>query len=85
MRRQGITVTALQYMLENGRVEHGCCGGKTVYFDPGGEGRQIAAADENLLNPLCYVGAYAVLDRNGEIITIGRQPRRGCQRKPGKL
>jgi hypothetical protein len=71
MRRQGMTEAVLQGMLESGRVEQGCHGDKTVYFDSQSVATQ-AAVNRKAANSSPFYGAYAVLDKDGEVITVGR-------------
>ena len=65
MRQWGISETALQGMLERGRVEQDHLGGKIVYFD------HVECVRPR---PECLAqcrDSYAVMDRHGEIITVG--------------
>ena len=65
MKRQGITEAALQGLIENGREERDGCGGRIVHFDVGETAGPAAQA-----HLACRLGAYAVLDRHGEVITV---------------
>jgi hypothetical protein len=65
MKRQGISEAALQGLIENGREERDGCGGRIVYFDAGEPSGDVAQVPRR-----CRLGAYAVLDRHGEIITV---------------
>jgi hypothetical protein len=63
MRQWGISEAALQGLLASGRVEQDQLGGKIVYFE------QAARARSECLG-WCR-DSYAVMDRHGEIITVG--------------
>ncbi len=63
MRQWGISEAALQSLLASGRVEQDQLGGKIVYFEP-------AARARNECLERCR-DSYAVMDRHGEIITVG--------------
>jgi hypothetical protein len=65
MRQRGISEAALQSLLAGGRVEQDRLGGKVIYFDHEERARPRAEC----LQP--FLDAYAVLDRHGEIITVG--------------
>lgn len=69
MRQRGISEAALQTLLACGRVEHDQLGGKIVYFD---QSERAWPKAEFLLRGLerCR-DSYAVMDRHGEIITVG--------------
>ena len=63
MRQQGISEAALQGLLDGGRTEPDSLGGKIIYFDHEicGQSRvKITSGD-----------CFAILDRDGEIITVG--------------
>lgn len=67
MKRRGISLATLRYLLAHGRVERKVDGARLVYMDwactaPGG-------APNGTL--------YAVLDATGEVIMVDRRVRRG--------
>lgn len=62
MRQRGISEAALQSLLAGGRVEQDHLGGRIIYFDHEEHGRA---------RPEWRRDAYAVMDRHGEIITVG--------------
>lgn len=84
MRRQGMTEAALQRMLESGRVEYGGQGDNTVYFDLSFVAEQTDSENRKTANSSLFYGAYAVLDKNGEVITVGRPHWRGRAERQGK-
>ncbi|MFA5241556.1 MAG: hypothetical protein WC029_05520 [Sulfuricella sp.] len=65
MRQRGISEAALQDMLERGRVEQDHLGGMIVYFD---HEECVRPHPERLAQ---RSDSYAVMDRHGEIITVG--------------
>ncbi len=65
MRQWGISEAALQGLLAGGRVEQDHLGGKIVYFDQEALARPRAECLERCRD------SYAVMDRHGEIITVG--------------
>ncbi|MDP2784594.1 MAG: hypothetical protein Q8O38_08385 [Sulfurimicrobium sp.] len=85
MRRQGMSEAALQRMLESGRVEQGCHGDKTVYFDLSRVAEQTDSENRKAANSSPFYGVYAVLDKDGEVITVGSPAGRGRQERRGKL
>lgn len=69
MRQRGISEAALQSLLAFGRVEQDQLGGKIVYFDHEERARPRTEFLPCELNQ-CR-DSYAVMDRHGEIITVG--------------
>jgi hypothetical protein len=65
MRQRGISEAALQSLLAGGRVEQDHLGGKIIYFDHEERARPYSDCLERCRD------AYAVMDRHGEIITVG--------------
>lgn len=69
MRQWGISEDTLQNLLAFGRVEQDPLGGRIVYFDHATRARPRADF------PPCHLercrDSYAVMDRHGEIITVG--------------
>lgn len=63
LRQWGISEGALEGLLACGRVELDHLGGKIVYF---GQGMNARAE-----STVCCRDSYAVMDRHGEIITVG--------------
>lgn len=74
MKQRGMSENLLQTLLAHGRVEHDHHGGKIVYFDH--QAQHGAAWPERCLD------AYAVLDRHGEVITVGQRFRKTSGRRP---
>lgn len=71
MRQRGISEAVLQHLLACGRVEHDRLGGRIVYFvndecNPSQDAAMPHGIDR------CR-DSYAVLDRHGEIITVGNR------------
>ncbi|PWB48047.1 MAG: hypothetical protein C3F18_11850 [Nitrosomonadales bacterium] len=65
MRQRGISEAALQSLLAGGRVVQDRLGGKIIYFDHEERARPQPECPERCNN------SYAVMDRHGEIITVG--------------
>lgn len=74
MKQRGITQSHLELLLAYGEVRHDHHGGKVVFFDRAARcraaGERPAAGLDRCLN------AYAVLDGENEVITVGHRYRR---------
>ncbi|HSD61470.1 MAG TPA: DUF4258 domain-containing protein [Burkholderiales bacterium] len=74
MKQRGITQRHLELLLAYGEIQHDRHGGRIVYFDRGARRRvpeECVPADLDRC-----ADAYAVLDRDGEVITVGHRYRR---------
>jgi hypothetical protein len=77
MQQRGITPSALESLLDYGSQAHDHRGATIVYFDKRsrsrllrGSGRAAYRVMEKQLN------AYAVVGRDGSVVTVGRRDRR---------
>jgi hypothetical protein len=71
MRQRGISEAMLRNLLACGREEQDQLGGRIIYFD-----HQTGAAPSNEYPSRDierWRDSFAVLDRHGEIITVGRR------------
>lgn len=69
MKHRGISLATLRYLLAYGRVERKCDGARLVYLDSD-------AAVESGMHPHGGRTLYALLDAEGEVITVERRMRR---------
>lgn len=77
MQQRGITPDALDCLLEYGREAHDHCGHVTLYFDKAA--RRRLERDFGAENPKRVEEVrrlYAVLARDGEVVTVGHRYRR---------
>ena len=77
MQQRGIRMQTLEFLLDHGSVAYDHRGAAVVYFDKKAKsrlqktgGRQAYRAMEKQLN------TYAVVARDGAVVTVGRRDRR---------
>ncbi|MEK6662482.1 MAG: DUF4258 domain-containing protein [Pseudomonadota bacterium] len=68
MKQRGISLATLRYLLAHGRVERKCDGARLVYLEHTPPCPTRAGAPGRTL--------YALVDREGEVITVERRVRR---------
>lgn len=68
MKQRGISLATLRYLLANGRVERKCDGARLVYLE------NAAPCPTRTSGPGRTL--YALVDREGEVITVERRIRR---------
>lgn len=68
MKQRGISLATLRYLLAHGRVERKCDGARLVYLENTQPCPTRAGAPGRTL--------YALVDREGEVITVERRVRR---------
>ncbi len=68
MKQRGISLATLRYLLAHGRVERKCDGARLVYLENTPPCPTRAGAPGRTL--------YALVDREGEVITVERRVRR---------
>jgi len=74
MKRRGIPPQALETLFAYGRVEHASHGSRVVYFSSEGRAVLSKSAPANQIDR--WVGMYAVLDPQNEVITVGYRTNR---------
>ncbi|MDP1682259.1 MAG: hypothetical protein Q8L39_10875 [Burkholderiales bacterium] len=68
MKQRGISLATLRYLLAHGRVERKCDGARLVYLEHTPPSPSRTGAPSRTL--------YALVDREGEVITVERRVRR---------
>ena len=74
MKQRGITQRHLELLLAYGEIQHDRHGGRIVFFNRAARRRVSEECVPAGLD--CCADAYAVLDREGEVITVGHRYRR---------
>lgn len=74
MKQRGISQAMLECLLKHGRKEHDHHGGMVVYFDK--TSTCLAASEQPLPAIERFRNTYAVVDGDGEVITVGRRFKR---------
>jgi hypothetical protein len=77
MQQRGIPPTALECLLDYGRVEHDHRGAAIVYLDKAARRRLAREQGAAVLKQLGKrLGAYAVLGTDGTVMTVGHRYKR---------
>ncbi|MDD5240845.1 MAG: DUF4258 domain-containing protein [Sulfuricella sp.] len=74
MSQRGLSLQALETLLEYGRVEYDHHGGKVVYLNNAGKAMLARILPAGQLDR--WTDMYAVLDTQNEVITVGHRTRR---------
>lgn len=80
MKQRGITQRHLELLLAYGEVRHDRHGGRIVFFSRAAR-RRVSEGCVPVDLDRC-ADAYAVLDREGEVITVGHRYRRAALADP---
>jgi hypothetical protein len=77
MQQRGISRQALDYVLAYGRVSHDHHGGCVVWLDRRARAQIAREAGREVLRRLDkHLNAYAVMDPDGTVLTVGHRYRR---------
>jgi len=77
MQQRGITLAALDCLLDHGREAHDHQGAVTVYFDKAARRKLERVADAGTRRQIDrFARLYAVLGGDGTVMTVGHRHRR---------
>ena len=77
MQQRGIPRQAIDYVLTYGRVSHDHHGGRVVWMDKRARARLQREEGYDVASTLDkHLNAYAVIDPDGRVVTVGHRYRR---------